>query len=125
MESIKTGNFNDSIIETPQRRGWVLGQFIESQSLFHSTDVEIKWGVHKKGEKISTSKANVQAKSIAILLSGKININFTETNKSAVLENEGDFAIWNSGIFHNYEFIEDTTVITIRWPSIPNDVIKN
>ncbi len=122
MESIKTGNFNANIIETPERRGWVLGHFIESQSLFHSTDIEIKWGVHKKGEKISTLKASTQAKSLAILLSGKICIFFPETNETTILEKEGDFALWNSGVFHNYEFIEDTTVITIRWPSIPNEV---
>jgi len=123
MESIKTGNFNDDIIGTPERRGWVMGHFIETQSLLHSTDVEIKWGVHKKGEKTSTPRANIQAKSLAILLHGKVSICFTESAETVILEKEGDFVLYDFGVFHNYEFLEDTTVITIRWPSIQNDAI--
>lgn len=124
MEKIETGNLNTRVFKNPESRGWFLGHFIDSSSIFHSSNAEIKWGLHKKGEKYKNTKANIRAKSLAILISGKISISFPDENKISTLEKSGDFVIWEAGIYHTAEFLEDTTLLTIRWPSIPNDVIK-
>ncbi|MFA5905817.1 MAG: hypothetical protein WC836_17930 [Desulfobacula sp.] len=124
MKPIETGNLNSKVLENPEKRNWFLGHFMDPSSLFHSTDVEIKWGIHKKGEKYENAKANPQAKSLAILVSGNEKFYFPDTDETIILQKEGDYVIWNSGVFHSCEMIEDTTIITIRWPSVPNNTLS-
>jgi len=124
MKPIETGNLTSRILEAPEKRGWFLGHFIDSPSLFHSKDVEVKWGIHKKGEKYENAKANIQAKSLAILISGKEKFFFPDTNETITMEKPGDYIIWNAGIFHKCEMLEDTTILTICWPSSPNDTVS-
>lgn len=51
MELIETGNFDVDVNNNPNRRGWVLGHFIDPTTLLFSNEIEIKWGIHQKGEK--------------------------------------------------------------------------
>ena len=37
------------------------------------------------------------------------------------LEEEGDYVIWSAGTPHNWFVLEDSTSVTVRWPSLPND----
>jgi len=121
MKSIFSGNLNKNILKNPERKGWLLGHFIKSPILLNSTDIEIKWGIHKKGEKYKKAKGNKKAKSLAILVRGRVRIYFPDQNKAVVLSKEGDFLIWSPKIFHLTEFLDDTRMLTIRWPSIAND----
>ena len=63
----------------------------------------------------------MKAKTISILIKGKFLLIFPEENKEIVLEKQGDFVFWDSKVYHGSEALEDSTVLTIRWPSIPND----
>lgn len=90
-----------------------------SGSPLQTNDLEIKWGKHKKGEAKESSAANKEAKTIAILIRGKVSLIFDD--KKVVLADEGDFVYWGSGVAHSWEVLKDSLVITIRWPSIPGD----
>jgi hypothetical protein len=115
---IEIGNVNT---KANGQRNWIIGHFIESSSPFHSQDFEVKWSKLSKGEAKSQVGSNGIAKTLAILAYGKQQINFPATNDVALLANEGDYVFFESGVEHSWEALEDTLLITIRWPSIPGD----
>ncbi|MEK7606433.1 MAG: signal peptidase I [Patescibacteria group bacterium] len=101
----------------PLHRGWVVGRFIEMENPLHSTDVEIKYHVAKKGEH-NEVVASSKAQSLTILIRGEFKISFPEQSKEFILKKEGDFIFWNPGIGHDWEVREDSLLITVRWPSL-------
>lgn len=124
MRSIASGNLTNQTNAFPEKRGWFLGHFMDNSSLLHSQDIEMKWGVHQKGESFHTVRANKTAKTIAILISGNVSLSFPDENKTILLDQAGDFTMWNAGVFHVVEILEDSTLLTVRWPSVPDDVIQ-
>ena len=123
MNLIESGNFNKDMINHPERKGWSLGRFIEQESLRNTQDLEIKWMNHPKGEKYNISKANITSRSLGVLISGKIKFFFPDEKQEVILENQGDYVIWDRNVYHHVEFLEDTTFLTVRWPSVENDVV--
>lgn len=101
---------------------WFLGDFMpESTGLFDEI-AEIKFGFHKKGE------ARTQADSVAssthntlqLLIYGKVKTSVGSSpegtdQKSFILENEGDYSKWNANVYHWWEVLEDSLVISFRW----------
>ncbi len=70
---MKMGNAG---VDGEARRGWFFGHFIPEGPL-HSTDVELKWGVHPAGEKRESFHASdPQVMTLAILIKGKFKANF-------------------------------------------------
>jgi hypothetical protein len=124
MKCSELGNLNKKISKKPSRNGWFAGHFMDSSSLLKNNEVELKWGVHKKGEKYLSLKKTKKAKSLAIMIKGKIRISFPDLKKKIILSKMGDYAIWDKEIFHTSEFLEDTTMLTVRWPSLANDNIE-
>jgi len=118
MEKFLTGNVSEL---ASQYRGWVMGHFVEPASPLCTEDVEVKWGEHKKGETKNAVGANQQAKTLAILIFGKWLIKLPEIPKDIVLEKQGDYLLFEPGVAHSWEALEDSLVLTIRWPSLPND----
>ncbi len=114
--NITTGNFNT---ESPSHRGWIMGHFMEDTSPFKTGNVEIKWGVHKKGENKEVVAQNSEAHSLGILIKGKFTFIFGD--QKITLEKEGDYAFYPSGTAHSWTVEEDCLFLTIRWPSLPND----
>lgn len=97
-------------------RGWLLGHFIEPVDDVRSTrDVEVKWGIHPAGDKRAEWTTDDKRTTLLLLVQGHFRIDLTEG--SAVLSKQGDYAVWGPGIDHSWEAIEDTVVITVRWPS--------
>jgi len=121
MNSIISGNLSEDEYKGPEKRGWFIGHFIEKGSVFNSNDFEVKWGNHRKGCGRSVPALNTSAKTISILIKGKLAIRFPEKNKEIILSKIGDFSFHNAGIYHTSEALDDTVVITIRWPSVPGD----
>ena len=101
--------------------GWIFGHFIDPQSPFHTEAFEMKWKMQPKGKSKGEAKANKIAKSVSILRSGRFKIDFPDLGKSVVLEKEGDYAYFAPGVRHTWEALEDSHMMTIRWPSIPGD----
>jgi hypothetical protein len=46
-ENVYVGN---AAADAPARGGWLLGHFMAVGDIRHSTDVEVKWGVHPRGD---------------------------------------------------------------------------
>ncbi len=108
----------NAIREGKEYKDWFFGQFMPESSHQHSRDLEVKWGVHAKGEKCTSSHTpNEKITTMTILVRGKIQATFD--GKTYSLENEGDYLLWSHNLPHTSEMLEDTTCITIRWPSIP------
>ena len=118
----KTRNIQKSQKEGGQD-GWILGWFAPVP--FKTEEFEIKLGDHKKGKKKEITAFNNKAKTLLILIQGKISTNFYNKKgifiKKVILKNPGDFNFYNPGIAHNWIFLEKSRTLTIRWPSIEND----
>lgn len=106
----------------PQRRGWFVGHFLGPQAgLANSSAVEIKWGAHPAGEEKTTTAANHTATTISILVSGAFRVIFPEDGQEINLSTPGDYALWAPGVAHTWRALQDTVMITVRWPSMPDD----
>lgn len=109
---------------TTNNTNWWIGHFISpSDILRHNTHVETKWAVHPQGRsRPSGFVKNNMATSMAVLVSGAHRIVFQHPPASVTLTNPGDYVIWGPNVLHSWTaLLNHTTVLTIRWPSIPND----
>ena len=110
---ILTGN---AITEGTDSKGWFLGHFKEA-GLTQSEDLEVKWSTHPKGEShIVTREPDERITTLAILIKGKSRITF-EGHEALTLEHEADYVIYTHNLSHESLMLEDTTFITVRWPS--------
>ncbi len=119
MKPIISGNFKDII---DKKRGWVMGHFMESNSPFKTSDFEVKWGLHHKDDSKDSSGTNTKSKTLSVLIRGKISLKFS--NEEIILDKEGDYVYWGGGISHTWLALEESLILTIRWPSIPKDQKK-
>ena len=109
-------HFGNASKEGPEHRGWIVGHFMESDDVRHSRDVEIKWGIHPAGDERASWVDEEYRTTVLLLIKGKFHINLD--SESYVLENEGDYVMWGQGISHSWRAELDSTVITVRWPSL-------
>ncbi len=99
-----------------------MGHFIDPAAGPAATDVvEVKWGVHPAGETKAIEGVNQTATTLSILVSGRFQLEFPSHGCSVTLNRPGDYAIWSPGVSHRWRVIEDAVVITVRWPSLPDD----
>ncbi|MFE1410394.1 signal peptidase I [Streptomyces sp. NPDC058746] len=115
---------HDSIIHTGKAgpdaavdRGWLLGHFKDPGDPRHSEDVEIKWGVHPKGEARERWATAEKRTALLVLISGRFRLEFP--GRTVVLAEQGDYVLWGRGVDHSWYAEEDAVVLTVRWPSIP------
>lgn len=108
-EDVYFGNAKD---DGRQSRGWIIGNFIP-QGLRHSDTVEVKYGVHIKGEARSEWVTGEQRTTLFILQTGRFAMNFI--NHDVMLEKPGDYVMWGPGADHRWEALEDCIGITVRW----------
>ena len=110
-----TGNAYD---EADRHRGWILGHFISPKDLVRTTgDLEVKWGVHPAGQKRDNWTEGETRSTLLLLISGRFRLHLA--TGSTTLARQGDYVTWGPGIDHSWQAEEDSTVVTIRWPSIP------
>jgi hypothetical protein len=116
--NIEQGNLNDKSRDNPKRRGWFIGSFIDDNDFLKTNNFEVKWGVHLQSETKNGTLSKIPAKTIAILISGSFLLKFPEIKREVLLSKEGDFVIYDcSEVYHDWECVEDGTILTIRWPS--------
>jgi hypothetical protein len=112
--------FGNASVEGANRWGWFLGHFITPTDDPRSTPIlEVKWGVHKAGDGRNQWATNVEATTLSILINGRFRLQFPE--QEFVLSREGDYVLWCPGVPHYWSAEEDSTVLTVRWPSKPED----
>ena len=97
-------------------RGWLVGHFIDpSEGVRASKDVEVKWFNHPAGDKRVEWTSDDQRTTLVLLVQGHFRVDLTEG--PAELSRQGDYVMWGPGIDHSWEAIEDSVVMTVRWPS--------
>ncbi len=113
---------NAATDELGDESGWFVGHFMREQdSLRHSSEVELKWARHRAGEQRSSWVMNHEATTISVLIHGLFQISFAEAD--VLLSKAGDYVIWGPRVPHTWVAEEDSTLLTIRWPSHPHDGI--
>ncbi|AXE27325.1 signal peptidase I [Streptomyces globosus] len=98
-------------------RGWLLGHFKDPGDPRHSADVEIKWGVHPKGDARAQWTAGEERTALLVLISGRFRMEFPD--RDVVLAEQGDYVVWGRGVDHSWYAEEESVVLTVRWPSVP------
>ncbi len=112
-ENVYVGN---AAADAPARRGWLLGHFMAVGDIRHSTDVEVKWGVHPRGDQRARWVAGEQRTAMIVLVSGRFRIELP--GRAVVLASQGDYLVFG-GIDHSWQAEEDSVVLVVRWPSVP------
>ena len=127
MSSDAAGAGQDVVIGNASRdaepfRGWFVGHFVPPEFGLRSTDlVEIKWGTHGRGETRADWADSRYATSLSLLLRGSIRL-FFDDGREALLARPGDYALWPPGVAHHWRIEEDDTIVlTVRWPSRPDN----
>lgn len=103
-------------------RGWLLGHFKPVGNVRHGEDVEIKWGVHPRGDRRPEWVTGEKRTALLILISGRFRVELP--GRSVVLADQGDYVVWGHGVDHSWYAEEESVVMTIRWPSIPGYAIE-
>lgn len=111
--ALHIGNVQDDGVDY---RGWFVGYFVRSSDARYTTDVEVKWSTHPTGDARPDWNPDA-ATALCLLAQGCFKLHF-ET-RSVTFRRPGDYAVWGPGIEHLWQAIEDSTVLTIRWPSAP------
>ncbi len=104
-----------------ENSGWFLGQFVpEEAGLRHQTAVELKWGLHKDGERRSAPWATEVSTTVAILIKGGLRVEFHlgAMTQVVTLDKQGDYVAYGPDVVHSWEAIGDTIVLTVRFPSV-------
>jgi hypothetical protein len=115
----ETGN---AIVTSADHRGWFVGHFmLQTDPLHRASSVEVKWGSHRAGEGEDDWSMNRSATTLSLLVHGRDRIVFPD--EDVVLQRAGDYAIWGPGTPHKWRAEEDCLVITIRWPSVADDLL--
>lgn len=113
--------FGNARLDQVRATGWFVGQFVPAElGLRHQTGVELKWGMHPDGEKRVHPWAQGHSTTIAILIRGKLRVEFHSgaTPQSVTMQREGDYVVYGPRVVHTWEAIGDTLVLTVRFPSV-------
>jgi hypothetical protein len=73
----------------------------------------------KAGEEQLLWGVNETATTLCVLIKGRVSIRFPRIECN--LSHEGDYVIWSAGLPHRWAVVEEALVLTVRWPSIPED----
>jgi quercetin dioxygenase-like cupin family protein len=79
--------------------------------------VEIKWGVHPRGDTRAQWVRGEKRTALQVLVSGRFRVDFP--GRSVMLERQGDYVVWGEGVDHSWVAEEESVVLTVRWPSLP------
>lgn len=108
----------NAAVDGASHRGWFIGRFLATACYLRATPaVEVKWGVYAAGEERSSWGTSEQATTLCILFRGCVQLSFPQEDH--LLAREGDYLIWSAGIPHRWKALEESCVLTVRWPSIP------
>lgn len=102
--------------------GWFIGQFVPSdQGQRHQRAVELKWGVHRRGDHRPGGEVTYDVvTTISIIVRGAIKTTIMANGEPVVvtLHNQGDYIIFGPGVPHEWEALDDSVVLSVRFPSI-------
>lgn len=91
-------------------RGWFIGDFPEA--VFRTKNFEVCWQTNPRGH--ATSHYHKEITEITLVVSGSVLTNGT-------IYGPGDIYIFEPGDISQTEYLEETSVLTVKTPSIPSD----
>ena len=98
--------------------GWFIGRFLNiPHDLRSSNEIEVKWSTHHAGTQKRFWGMSEEATTLCVLIKGQVSIEFP--GKKCTLSQEGDYAIWSAGVPHRWVVVQESLVLTVRWPSVP------
>jgi quercetin dioxygenase-like cupin family protein len=110
--------FGNAAEASRDTRGWFLGHFVSgADNPLRSEAVELKWFVHAEGEQRPEWSPPSPVRTLNVLIRGRFVLHFPD--QEVALEREGDFVLFGPGVAHSYRSLEDSLVLTVRWPSLP------
>ncbi|MEV1332366.1 signal peptidase I [Micromonospora costi] len=112
--SVYVGNAG---VDGATNAGWLLGHFMPEGEVRHSTDVEVKWGVHPAGEARSRWATGERRTALLVLVDGRFRVELRD--RTVVLGEPGDYVVWGPGVDHSWYAERESVVLTVRWPSVP------
>ncbi|MER7894047.1 signal peptidase I [Micromonospora sp. NPDC094482] len=113
-ETVYVGNAG---VDGAADAGWLLGHFVPPGDVRHSTDVEVKWGVHPAGEARARWATGERRIALLVLISGRFRVELPD--RTVVLGAPGDYVVWGRGVDHSWYAERESVVLTVRWPSVP------
>jgi hypothetical protein len=116
MSDAPAWHFGNAAADGAERRGWLVGAFMDPDDVRWSEDVEIKWGLHSAGERREDWFEDERRTTVVILVRGRFHLDLSVG--TALLSEPGDYAMWGPGIKHSWRAEHDSVVITIRWPGL-------
>jgi hypothetical protein len=102
--------------DAPLDKGWLLGHFKDVGDPRHTGAVEVKWGVHPRGDERLEWVRGDERTALLLLVSGRFRVDFPE--RRVLLEQQGDYVVWGPGVDHSWFAEEESVVVTVRWPSV-------
>jgi hypothetical protein len=124
MDSKTSFYSGNAAVDQVRGTGWFVGQFVPPElGLRHQTDVELKWGIHKDGEKRSHPWATGTSTTISVLITGTLHVTFQPDGPAQVvtLRQAGDYIVFGREVVHSWEAVGDTIVLSVRFPSVEVD----
>jgi hypothetical protein len=112
-EMIYTGDAGE---DAPAHRGWVLGHFMPPGDVRQTSEVEIKWAAHARGDRREQWVTGETRTAAIFLVSGRFRIDLPD--RAVVLDRPGAYVVF-SGVGHSWEAEEDSVTVVVRWPSVP------
>lgn len=104
-----------------EKRGWFIGHFMEKESVFKNDNFEMKWAVCLRGWQEQFTKSNLRAKTMCVLIEGKFEFEFQKEGEKKILSKTGEFIFWDAGVLYTSKSLDDSVLLVIRWPSVPDD----
>lgn len=92
-------------------RGWFIGDF--DRAVIRSTEFEVCWSENQAGNK-DVPHVHKIITEVQLITSGRMIINGEEFGP-------GDIYVSEPGESYYAEYLEDTAVVAIKFPSIPSD----
>tara|TARA_S200002703_G_C3768192_1_gene236500 strand:- start:114 stop:476 length:363 start_codon:yes stop_codon:yes gene_type:complete len=113
---VRTGKFFHT--HANQYKDWVIGSFVDDPD-FSSEHFEFKFQKGTKGH-IRPPKESTEpdTKTLPILIYGGVRISFEGGTRNVYLREEGDYILFEPNMPHEFEFLDDTLIITLRWKNI-------
>ncbi len=123
-QDIDEGNFDDT--DEIKRGEWKVGHFAEKPH-FRTNDTEFQYVYKLDAGKSKPSTVYYRnCSTLTVLIEGKIEISFphSKSHPKVVLSKPGAYNFFGPNVCHSWKAIEDTKLVGVRWPSIPDDGIE-
>ena len=118
QEGLSTVRCGNAFADGARHHGWFIGRFLEiPHDLRSSHAIEVKWSTHLAGTQKQFWGMSEVSTTLCVLIKSSVSLQFP--GGECLLSQEGDYAIWPAGVPHRWAVVQESLVLTVRWPSAP------